>query len=176
MRLTKSVPSDDRVYLEALNIFGKARPIGCFLTIGTGMPVNLDMGPAGSGVWDTIFATKALISTLMGFATATMGTHLQLSQLFDFFHEGAYFRFNAGEKIDAHWVEATKSWSIKSIWGDDAPGEKYLAPDNWANEMIQLDEWDKMDQFVAFTEKYLRKPEQVRLLKECVDRMVASAK
>ncbi|KAF8068910.1 acyl transferase/acyl hydrolase/lysophospholipase [Lyophyllum atratum] len=114
---------------EAKVIFGSSRPIGCLISIGTGMQSTTAKpeAPAESGFNKFLSATMDVFKTAISVMTETEETHKKIQESFrKAGNEDLYFRFNAGVKERGDWVP-----------------------------MIALDDYKGMDKLVELTKTYL---------------------
>jgi predicted acylesterase/phospholipase RssA len=131
---------------EAASFFGKARPIGCLVTLGTGMAPNLDLGPEGTNPLSTAAADVKLVKALASLSTNSEAANgLAIS----FVPKDTYFRFNVGVKL----YEKTG--------------------DNWADILIAMDDYKDMVKFVGLTDTYVKG--QTALITQCALKVAKSA-
>ena len=107
-------------------MFGIARRIGCFLTIGTGMQPTIKLDEQPTNPADIPDYAKSVLEATVKVATDCETTNNLAMGLFTG-RSGVYWRFNAGVRV-----------------GDD-----------WA-PMIALDDYEGMPNLVAITETYLQ--------------------
>ncbi|KAG5650298.1 hypothetical protein H0H81_012692, partial [Sphagnurus paluster] len=106
--------------------FGIARPINCFLSIGTGMqPFTKIAYTEAHGTLESALYMMSLAMAAAALATNTEDGHIFAQRIFNK-REGVYFRFNIGVRK-----------------GDD-----------W-EKLIDLDQWEYMPELVRITKQYL---------------------
>ncbi|KAG5654012.1 hypothetical protein H0H81_008321 [Sphagnurus paluster] len=106
--------------------FGIARPIDCFLSIGTGMqPLIKIEHVRATGPVESIEYHVSLAKAAAALATNTEDGHIFGQKIFSQ-REGVYFRFNAGVKKGKDW-----------------------------EKLIDLDNWAGMPELVEITKRYL---------------------
>ncbi|RDB25621.1 Calcium-independent phospholipase A2-gamma [Hypsizygus marmoreus] len=110
---------------EVNAVFGVARHIGCFLTIGTGMQPKIKFDEQASNPLEVAQYLKTLAEAAIKVATDCETTHHLMRGLF-YGRDDVYWRFNAGVR----------------------------AGDDWA-PMIALDDYEDMSKLVVLTETYL---------------------
>lgn len=135
-------------------MFGRARTIGCLLSIGTGMVPDLGLGDEAKGPFTALTATGQLVNALIALARNAEQTH-HIAELLAV--PGTYFRMNVGVKIaDTSWLEINDPVFYKKWFGSKSSVDTVRhATQNWANLVIALDDYKSMDQFVALTKTYL---------------------
>jgi hypothetical protein len=142
-----------RLAAEALHTFGRARTIGCLLSIGTGMVPNLNLGKEPTGPITALTGTSQLVNTLTNMARNAEQTHNVAKLLAA---PDTYFRMNVGVKIaDAQWLQINNPIFYKKWFGAKSNGAVRHATQNWDNLVVALDDYKSMGDFVALTQKYL---------------------
>ena len=126
------------VVTEAAKCFGNLRPIGCLLSIGTGIPPQQALGQVSA----TGFAS--FVKGIIASATECEATHKQVETLTRTYlpdpkDEAKYFRFNYGQmkKKGGTWDPATVKWAFIKV---DA---QYNHEDTY-EELIDLAAHEKM--------------------------------
>jgi hypothetical protein len=149
-------------------MFGRARPIGCLLTIGSGMVPNLDLGRQASDPFTTVTSTGRLVLALMSLADNSEQTHLITKLLVP---SDAYYRFDLGIKIaDSSWLEVNDPNFHKKWFGSESVTAKHRI-ENRVRIVVALDDYKSMDKFVALTKKYLEG--EVEAISQCALRITA---
>jgi len=115
-----------RLLGEINAVWGIARHVGCFLTVGTGMQPDIKLEEQPANPLEVPGYVKALMEATVKVSTDCETTHHLTEGLFNG-RSGVYWRFNAGV-----WV------------GND-----------WA-PMIALDDYQDMPNLVAITKTYLQ--------------------
>jgi predicted acylesterase/phospholipase RssA len=134
---------------EGMVAFGKARRIGCVLSIGTGMSPNRSLRD-NEGIGGNVRSIMNLGTSLLKMATNSELTHLKVEamnktkRLAD-----QYFRFSAGIGIPSA----------------DEP--------DWEKTMIKLDDAGGMPKFKKMTEEYLRGAQVNEQILDCAKQLNA---
>ncbi|KAJ2921098.1 hypothetical protein H1R20_g15995, partial [Candolleomyces eurysporus] len=140
---------------EARVYYGFARPIGCLVTIGTGMNPNVVLPDTSSNALGNLGSTAVLLKRMWELVTLTEHAH-QMAQSIS--EPGSYFRFNIGKKLaEKRWIE-TVAPSVFDRWfhgAKDQQVERYT-PENWAQVTIALDDYKGMADFVTLTLEFMK--------------------
>lgn len=130
--------SHDSLYSEAGLVFGRARPIECLVTIGTGMSpdVKIDAQPS---LLSYLTPSKLEALKVLGPASIYLLTNGELAHLsfqnLQLLADDSYYRFNFGEKNqDGSWKEP-----------------------------MQMDNWKGMHELQQKTQQYVQKDEAERV-------------
>lgn len=158
--MTKTL-SNIRLLIEVMDSFGLQRPIGCFLTIGTGIAPNLSLG--NMTVLDPVVSIKSVIAT----TTECEVTHTHVAKLTLAFlnreDNNKYHRFNFASTDD--WYEKVEHWITK-----DTYEQRKVNPGDYA-PIIAMDRWQDMKAYVALTEKFMKG--QTLQVEKCASRLKA---
>ncbi|KAG8999262.1 hypothetical protein FRB94_006350 [Tulasnella sp. JGI-2019a] len=138
---------------EARLTFRAARPIGCILSLGTGMPTGIRLPEA------KLSAAEGFLQGIIAAATGCERAHQEVKVMAPGFplseDEGKYWRFNVKtsqlpEKGPVQKTEdAIKDW-FKGIIGK--PVDQILPIDL----LLTLDDYKNMDRFVEWTDMWLQ--------------------
>jgi len=139
---------------EARLHFGFARPLGCLVTIGTGMAPNVALPKEGTNILNS--AGSALVTVERMWELTTKGEHANLMAQ-PLCEKGTYYRFNVGQKIpEKRWVETVNPSLFKKWFGGETPQQiEHFTAENWADIMIDLADYKRMDEFSNLTLKYM---------------------
>jgi hypothetical protein len=147
--------------VETLAVFGPARSTNCFLSVGTGIPANVDLPQPGK-------ITK-IVSTVEAFASVATNSeivHILFRTLIDAFapHPGVkkYWRMNIGTKIP-DWDEKENNWIFKN--------KVIHHNDNYA-EIGELDQISALPALKKVTEAYI--DQNKGMIDECAHALAAS--
>ncbi|KAF7976548.1 hypothetical protein HWV62_6199 [Athelia sp. TMB] len=147
--------------IEVMDSFGLQRPIGCFLTIGTGIAPNVSLG--NMTVLDPVVSIKSVIAT----TTECEVTHTHVAKLTLAFlnreDNNKYHRFNFASTDD--WYEKVEHWITK-----DTYEQRKVNPGDYA-PIIAMDRWQDMKAYVALTEKFMKG--QTLQVEKCASRLKA---
>jgi hypothetical protein len=136
------------------------------LSIGTGIPPNVEIGDA------VLWEGKSFVKGLVAVASNSERAHHAVRPLAMALREVAeekYYRFNVGWKIpEEKGVRVEK----KFFRTTETP---YFNPENWkAGVIIEMDDYDKMDEFLITTRNYINEKDQQDLIAKCAARLRAS--
>jgi hypothetical protein len=137
--------------VESRLFFGRARCVDAIVTLGTGQIPNISFGKEGTGVKSSIAATARVGKALMDLASTSERAHL-LAQ--DLLSVESYFRFNLGIK---HWIEMVypANTSRFAIFAKKTEAVTHFKTDDWVEIGVALDAYDKIDELIKTTDKYL---------------------
>ncbi|TFK24383.1 phospholipase [Coprinopsis marcescibilis] len=139
--------------LESRLQFGFARPLGCLVTIGTGMNPNIALPETGSNVLTNAASAVGTVFALVNLITSSEHAN-QIAQ--GFVDSEQYFRFNLGKKIlERRWVEKVSPGFFGSIFGEKDKYVEHYTPENWLKIAKALDDYGQMDDLVRMTKVYM---------------------
>jgi hypothetical protein len=141
-----------RVVAESRIFFGRARCIDAIVTLGTGQIPNIALPEEGTGIWSSLTGTAKTGMSLVNLASTSERAHLTALGLFNV---ESYFRFNMGLK---HWIEMVypANTSPFAIFAKKTEAVIHtLKTDDWVEIGIALDAYDKIDELIKTTDKYL---------------------
>jgi hypothetical protein len=134
-----------RLMGEARVYYGVARPLGCLVTIGTGMIQNIRLPSSpNKESWNpfrNIMPALETIESLYETLLASESAHLVAQSLVS--DENIYYRFNFGVRRG----------------------------DNWEDRNITLDDYEHMENFADLTEEYLKDDKTQERLTQCATRL-----
>jgi len=145
---------------EARVYYGFARPIGCIVTIGTGMNPNIALPKESTNTFGNLFASAGVAKSMFNLVTLSEHAAQIAAKISE---PGTYFRFNVGSKIaERRWVErVVPSLYDKWVKGAKEHDVEHYEPEDWLKITIELDDWAGMKTFVELTLKYLNEGEQL---------------
>ena len=155
---------------EARLYYGFARPVGCLVTIGTGMLPNVALAPQGTGLASNVVGTAVLLERMV--TLTTNGEHAnQMAEPLNV--AGTYYRFNVGKKIqEKRWVETVEPGLFSKWFKGEKPEEiEHFTPENWAKVTIDMDDYQHMPQFVNLTQDYLKTEEVATEVAVCAGKL-----
>lgn len=139
--------------------FGEARPIGCLVTIGTGIPPDINLE-----VPNILGAIDFVTNGLAAIATSCERTHNTIQPIIGALSlrgEHKYCRFNVREKVtergwlgpvDPSLLDKVTGWLSTWRGNKSAPEEVFR---NWEDWVIAMDAYSKMELFEKVTAKYM---------------------
>ena len=89
---------------EARLHFGFTRPVGCLVTIGTGMSPNVALPAQGTNPVSAATSTAITLQKMSELATKTENANQMAQPLCE---TGTYYRFNVGERSGDNWKDIT---------------------------------------------------------------------
>ncbi|KAF8158515.1 acyl transferase/acyl hydrolase/lysophospholipase [Crassisporium funariophilum] len=143
---------------EARLHFGFARPIGCLVTVGTGMEPNVSLPPEGTNVFNSVTSTAGILASMWALATKAEHANQMAAPLCE---KGTYYRFNLGEKIaEKRWVERVDPPLWQRWFGTEPHDVEHFTPENWAQVTIDMADYEHMADFVRLTQRYIETEEK----------------
>ncbi|KAG7094147.1 hypothetical protein E1B28_007759 [Marasmius oreades] len=134
-------------------VFGKDRTIGCLLSLGTGIPPEMQFGTGLSSVKDFV-----------SIATNSERAHLQVmkfSSILPRSGDEKYWRFNLSKQLsDKDWVGKT----VKG-WFGSTKDEKLTYEDI----MVKMDDWEGIEMIRTLTDEWLKR--ETKGLTDCAQRL-----
>jgi hypothetical protein len=106
-----------RLLGESRLFYGFARPIGCLVTLGTGMVPNIAFADEGDGFWSNLSGTAKVCWSMFKLSTTSETANQTAERLVE---KDTYYRFNIGKHKE--WIEkvypagtslAAKLWTKK---------------------------------------------------------------
>ncbi|CAL1697997.1 unnamed protein product [Somion occarium] len=143
--------------LESKLVFGKARKIGCLVSIGTGTPPKPDLGNEKR----PFKAMFKLFDAAIAIATSSDRAHDDITGLINggFLPKDAYYRFN----VDISALEP-----LNEVVHGLAEGRN----NSKVEKVVKLDKWKMMGFLEQQTSEYLKKGDVVERLRACAMKLV----
>ncbi|KAF8595461.1 FabD/lysophospholipase-like protein [Ceratobasidium sp. AG-I] len=129
---------------ESMTVFGKARPVGCLISLGTGMPPNQTLED-NAGLFGNIKSWASLASTILSQMTNAQRAHLDV------------------EALNQHGKLAQGYYRFNPDLGVVGPSQD----SQWESKLIGLDDTTAMLHFQEYTERYLGDVKINEGVKEC---------
>jgi hypothetical protein len=153
---------------EARLYFGFARPIGCLVTIGTGMNPNVVLPDVSNNPVGNIITTAGTIKSMWELVTTSEHANIMARNLLD---SNLYFRFNVGKKlVDQTWIKQVSPTFWERIFGKEEEAQKYTE-ENWASLDIALDDYKQMAALVKLTLEFMTIPAENDRAKRAADKL-----
>jgi len=155
---------------EARLHFGFARPVGCLVTIGTGMTPNVALPAQGTNPISAATSTIMTLEKMWELATKTEHANKLAQPLCE---AGTYYRFNVGEKIpEKRWVEKVEPSLFGQWFGGETPQEiEHFTVENWKKITIDLADYKHMEEFAQLTQRYMQTQEEIKRSGECATKL-----
>jgi len=154
---------------EAYFLYGAKRPIGCIVSIGTGLGRDVSLGPI------SVVGVKRWVRGIVSVASGSERQHERMianSLRLPPVGEKKYFRFNVGETDWAKGVNENEVGVLNNLCGTTVD---MLEEDHFKARYIQLDDCERMQEFAELSKRYMTGKDQQKLARKCAKRLYRTA-